>query len=79
MFEMKSHRTNPGYGSNRTARGARMFHDSHDTVQTKMMTKKPMEPTRRVIQRARRSRGEAGIVFMPSSFGFAAAGFALIR
>src|SRR5215467_7072234 len=55
MFDMNSQSTNAGNGSNLSDEGARVFHDSHRTVQPKINRKKPMVPTRFVIQRAARS------------------------
>jgi hypothetical protein len=45
MLERNSHSTNAGNGSKRIALGASVFQPSQDMVQTKIVRKKPIEPT----------------------------------
>src|ERR1700704_503256 len=55
IFERNNQRTKAGYGSNRRGLGAKVFQPSQTKVHTKITKKKPIVPTRSVIQIARRS------------------------
>ena len=52
MLEINSQSTKAGNGSNREALGAKVFQDSHNMVQQKIIKKKPMVPTWSVIHTA---------------------------
>ena len=55
IFDRNSQKTKAGNGSNRTALGARVFQPSQTKVHAKIARKKPIVPTRSVIQIASRS------------------------
>jgi len=58
MFDINSHKTNAGNGSNRKEVGARVFHPSQVIVQIKIRKKKFMLPTWSVIHNASLSRAD---------------------